>query len=78
MCVGCRGRDAKTALLRVVVAANEIVPDPRARLAGRGAYLHLRAGCADRALRKRALRRALRAADNVGDQGLREWCAKWN
>ena len=36
------------------------VPDPRRRLPGRGAWLHLDPGCLDLALRRRAFGRALR------------------
>jgi uncharacterized protein len=36
---------AKSDLLRVVARGDEIVPDPRARLPGRGAYLHLSQKC---------------------------------
>ena len=37
-----------------------LVPDPRARLAGRGAWLHPDPACLDLAVRRRALVRALR------------------
>jgi len=69
-CVGCRVRDAQDRLLRVVAAEGEILPDPRRRLAGRGAYLHHRPECLALAERKRAFPRAFRlpgpfAADAV-------------
>ena len=69
-CVGCRVRDAQDRLLRVVAAEGEILPDPRRRLAGRGAYLHRRSECLALAERKRAFPRAFRlpgpfAADAV-------------
>jgi predicted RNA-binding protein YlxR (DUF448 family) len=38
-----------------------LVPDPRARIAGRGAWLHPDPACLDLAVRRRALTRALRA-----------------
>ena len=59
-CVGCRARAAKSDLLRVVGRGNEIVPDPRARLPGRGAYLHSSQNCFEQAQRRRAFTRALR------------------
>lgn len=69
-CVGCRVRDAQDRLLRVVAVEGEILPDPRRRLTGRGAYLHRRPECLALAERKRAFPRAFRlpgpfAADAV-------------
>ncbi|MQA01409.1 MAG: DUF448 domain-containing protein [Streptosporangiales bacterium] len=60
-CVGCRGRAAKSDLLRVVAVGDVLVPDPRARTPGRGAYLHPALACLDLATRRRAFARALRA-----------------
>lgn len=59
-CVGCRGREFKSDLLRVVGRGDEVIPDPQARLHGRGAYLHLSQECFDQAQRRRAFARALR------------------
>ena len=67
-CVGCRKHDAQARLLRLVVAAGRIVPDPRRCLPGRGAYVHAEssteasAQCVDRAVRRGGLARALRVA----------------
>ena len=58
--MGCGARAAKSDLLRLVAVGDLIVPDAAARLPGRGAYLHPQQGCWDRALRRRALTRALR------------------
>jgi predicted RNA-binding protein YlxR (DUF448 family) len=53
-------------LLRVTVVATSGVPslavDPRHRLPGRGAYLHVDQGCLAKAERRRAFTRALRVA----------------
>nr|WP_071606351.1 YlxR family protein [Luteipulveratus halotolerans] len=67
-CVGCRRRDDRSALLRVVALADagpaadliSVVPDPQERRPGRGAWLHPRADCFEQAVRRRALGRALR------------------
>ncbi|MDA8435705.1 MAG: DUF448 domain-containing protein [Actinomycetales bacterium] len=60
-CIGCRGRGGRSDLVRVVVVEGVLVPDPRARIAGRGAWLHPDPACLDLAVRRRALARALRA-----------------
>ncbi|HET6815976.1 MAG TPA: YlxR family protein [Mycobacteriales bacterium] len=59
-CVGCRTRAAKSELLRVVAVEGSLVPDPRGRLPGRGAHLHLDGECLVMAQRRRAFGRALR------------------
>ena len=59
-CVGCRSRAAKSELLRVVAVEGSLVPDPRGRLPGRGAHLHLDGDCLAMAQRRRAFGRALR------------------
>ncbi|MFN8146580.1 MAG: YlxR family protein [Candidatus Nanopelagicales bacterium] len=60
-CVGCRGRGGRADLVRVVVVEGVLVPDPRARLAGRGAWVHPDPACLDLAVRRRAFARALRS-----------------
>ena len=59
-CVGCRNRAPVTDLLRVVLRAGALVPDPRRRLPGRGASLHPTPECLHAAERRRAFPRALR------------------
>ena len=59
-CVGCRTRDEQDRLLRVVAVEGCIVPDPRRRLPGRGAYVHRAPECLALAERKRAFPRAFR------------------
>jgi predicted RNA-binding protein YlxR (DUF448 family) len=59
-CVGCRSRDAKPALLRVVVVGGVLTVDPAGRLPGRGASVHPDPACLDLADRRRAFPRALR------------------
>lgn len=77
-CVGCRERDDKAALVRVVAEDGAYVADPGKRMQGRGAYLHPRSACVDVALRHGALRRALRLGGGVNEERLRDLCAKWD
>jgi len=59
MCAGCRGRAAKRDLVRLVWdGADSVTTDPAQRLPGRGVYLH--PGCAERALKSKAISRGLR------------------
>jgi predicted RNA-binding protein YlxR (DUF448 family) len=66
-CVGCRRRDVRSALLRVVAESNDtgehiarVVVDLRLRLPGRGAWLHPTPECLDLAVRLKAFGRSLR------------------
>jgi uncharacterized protein len=59
-CVGCRTRAAASGLLRVVAVDGALVPDPRRRHPGRGAWVHPNVGCLRLAERRRAFPRALR------------------
>ena len=62
-CVGCRRRDARSALLRVVRTSGAVARfDPGGTAAGRGAYVHPDVTCVDAALGRGSLVRALRAA----------------
>ncbi|MGY1917228.1 YlxR family protein [Blastococcus sp. SYSU DS0973] len=63
--MGCRKRAPVDDLLRVVVVAGDLVPDPRRRLPGRGASLHPTAECLRAAERRRAFPRALRTSAPV-------------
>jgi predicted RNA-binding protein YlxR (DUF448 family) len=58
--VGCRARAQAEELLRVVVEDGKLVPDPRRRHAGRGAWLHPTQACLDSAEKRRAFPRALK------------------
>ncbi|MCB7137708.1 YlxR family protein [Cellulosimicrobium marinum] len=66
-CVGCRQRDLRSVLLRLVVDLTgtdghepRLVVDARRSLPGRGAWLHASTGCLEVAERRRAVPRALR------------------
>lgn len=61
-CIGCRERCPDVQLLRVVVVDGTVVPDPRRRLPGRGAWVHPDPGCVAAASRRRAFTRSLRHA----------------
>lgn len=90
-CVGCRRRDERSALLRVVLTAAQaditsatrgdgaarlrVTPDPRGRLPGRGAWLHPSQACFDQAVRRRAFARALRVSAALDVSPIREYLA---
>lgn len=57
-CVGCRGKAEKAELTRVVFDGARFAIDHPQTAPGRGAYLHPQ--CGSRALKTRALPRALR------------------
>lgn len=77
MCVACRQMQPKKALVRVVrTPEGEIRMDPTGRANGRGAYLCRSAACVERAVKTRALERALEG--KVSEEALcalREACA---
>ncbi|WP_242346153.1 YlxR family protein [Anaeromyxobacter terrae] len=58
-CVGCGERAAQRQLVRLTTDGERVIFD-RQRSGGRGAWLHPSAGCLEKALRRRALPRALR------------------
>ncbi|MBO0812157.1 MAG: YlxR family protein [Microlunatus sp.] len=62
-CLGCRGRENKADLIRLVWGDGAIVVDVRQTAPGRGGYLHRTPQCWDRALQRRSLSRALGVAD---------------
>src|ERR1700747_2630012 len=72
-CVGAKERTVKSSLLRLVAAGDVIQPDPRARLPGRGAYLHPSLACLDLARTRRGFPRALRSAGSLSFALLAEY-----
>ncbi|MBT0773914.1 YlxR family protein [Kineosporia sp. J2-2] len=76
-CVGCRGRDNRSDLLRVVAAEVGakwcVVPDPGHKLSGRGASLHPVLSCLELAERRRAFPRALRRGGPLDAAQVREF-----
>jgi predicted RNA-binding protein YlxR (DUF448 family) len=70
-CIGCRTRERITAVFRVVAVDGVVVPDPRHRLPGRGAWLHPDEGCLLAAERRRAFGRALRVSEPLDTSRVR-------
>ncbi|NUS06556.1 MAG: YlxR family protein [Nonomuraea sp.] len=70
-CVGCRVRTAKSELLRLVRIEDQVVPDLRGRLSGRGASLHPSLSCLELAERRRAFPRAFRVPGPLDVTGVR-------
>ena len=65
MCVACREMRAKKDLMRVVRTAEDgLALDLTGKLSGRGAYLCRDAACVQKAIKTRALERALEAPMN--------------
>ena len=62
-CVGCRARDARSVLVRVVWLVDRVAVDESASAPGRGAWLHPDGSCLALAVKRKAIGRALRAAD---------------
>ncbi|WP_203580408.1 YlxR family protein [Microbacterium hibisci] len=71
-CVGCRTRAPRSALLRVVSIDSVLVPDERASMPGRGAWVHETRECVDAAIRRRAFVRALRVSGPLDTQTIEE------
>ena len=77
-CIGCRGADSRSALLRVVLGPGAdgipvVVPDPERRRPGRGAWLHPVVSCLDQAVRRRAFGRALRSSTPPDHTAVDDW-----
>ncbi|HXH34613.1 MAG TPA: YlxR family protein [Plantibacter sp.] len=64
-CVGCRRREPRSVLLRVVAGDGVLVADPAAQLPGRGAWVHPDVRCVEQAVQRRAFTRALRLASGL-------------
>ena len=77
-CIGCRGSDSRSALLRVVLGPGAdgipvVLPDPERRRPGRGASLHPVVSCLDLAVRRRAFGRALRSSTPLDHTAVDDW-----
>ena len=73
MCIGCRARDEKAVLLRVVAHDASVEIDIHHVMPGRGAYLHPRPGCLEQALKRRSLGRALRSEIDGQQAAVKIW-----
>ncbi|OQY64656.1 MAG: hypothetical protein B6D46_16260 [Polyangiaceae bacterium UTPRO1] len=58
-CLGCRARDARSNLVRVVAHAGSLVVDETGRLGGRGGYFHADRACVDTFTRRGGFVRSL-------------------
>lgn len=47
-CLGCNGRDLKSAFVRIAALEAGVVVDVQGRIGGRGGYIHKRAECLER------------------------------
>jgi len=71
-CIGCRRQAGKSELVRLVWRQG-VVPDLGQREPGRGAYLHRGRDCLARAVRRRAVARALHVAGFDADALVHCW-----
>lgn len=79
MCVGCRGLADKRELCRVArTPEGNIVLDATGRANGRGAYIHHDSACLEKALKIRAIERALKQplSEDVKDELRRQIAAE--
>ncbi|HYF26645.1 MAG TPA: YlxR family protein [Baekduia sp.] len=60
-CAGCGERAPRTLLHRFATVEGRLVPDPEARLPGRGSWVHRTRDCFDAAVARRGFQRALKA-----------------
>ncbi len=74
-CVGCKQRDERGALLRLVLAGDPlgVVPDVRRGGAGRGASVHPSRACLDAAVKSGASPRAFKRELNTDSNQIAAW-----
>jgi uncharacterized protein len=70
--VGCGASAPKDRLVRFVLNAGAVEPDPAGTRPGRGAYLHRDPGCARRAFGGRGFDRSFRTKVTTPDERLLE------
>ena len=64
-CVGCKRKDNRLTLIRVVRSGDALIFDDRGGAPGRGCHLHKTAACLNRAVQQKAFLRALRLSTPV-------------
>ena len=64
-CIGCRSRAPRTELIRLVVHHGELIVDETASASGRGAWVHPKLECVERAETRNAFPRALRVSTRL-------------
>jgi predicted RNA-binding protein YlxR (DUF448 family) len=67
-CVGCRERDARAALTRMIARDGSLHVDLTTRAAGRGAWMHTRAACLEAFARRGGFVRSLRCVIPKADR----------
>ena len=70
-CIGCRLRDERDLLTRVVLAGNTVVVDSSATAPGRGAWVHPTTDCVNNAISRGGLSRSFRRSGPFDSDGLR-------
>ncbi|MGI8596256.1 MAG: YlxR family protein [Thermoleophilaceae bacterium] len=74
--MGCRQAALQEELLRLAVVDGAAVPDPERRHPGRGAYLHPRAECLERAVARGVFAKSFRRPVRVSGETV-EWIEEW-
>ena len=67
-CAGCRARAPRSVLHRFANVDGALVPDPAARLPGRGAWLHPAHECWEAAVSRRGFQRALKGPVSIPEE----------
>lgn len=60
-CVGCRQRESRKQLIRLVLVKTKLTIDERKSFPGRGAWIHAKAACFKLATDRKAFSRALKS-----------------
>jgi predicted RNA-binding protein YlxR (DUF448 family) len=69
-CVGCRQRETRKSLIRLVLVNSKVSVDEGKKLPGRGAWLHAKTECLQLALNRKALGRAFKQQFEADEQVL--------
>ena len=69
-CVGCRQRETRKSLIRMVLVEAKITVDLEKKLPGRGAWLHAKTDCLELALNRKAFGRAFKQQFSADEQVL--------